>query len=138
MADNSKALKAANSASKYKAPAANVAERKAVQNVAKKIQANVRPGQTTNVLRKDQMATAARIVQKEGPSVTKEAGRGPGPAERYQLGSEVMSKTSTLQGAGGVLGGQHAGGHSDVMAAIKLGGFTVKTPIIKRTSTKNK
>ena len=110
MADNSKALKAANSASKYKAPAANVSERRAVQNVAKKIQANVRPGQTTNVLRKDQMATAARIVQKEGPSVTKEAGKGPGPAERYQLGSEVMSKTSGLKGR--EIGAMdHMGGH---------------------------
>jgi len=50
----------------------------------------------------------------------------------------VPSRTSTLQGAGGVLGGQHAGGHSDVMGAINMGGFTVKTPIIKPTSTKNK
>jgi hypothetical protein len=48
------------------------------------------------------------------------------------------SRTSTLQGVGGVLGGQHAGGHSDVMGAINLGGFTVKTPVIKPTSTKNK
>jgi len=53
-----------------------------------------------------------------------------------QIAGEVRS--STLQGAGGVLGGQHAGGHSDVSAAIKLGGFTVKTPVIKPTSTKNK
>ena len=38
----------------------------------------------------------------------------------------------------GVLGGAHMGGHSDVSAAVKLGGFTVKTPVIKPTSTKNK
>jgi hypothetical protein len=55
-----------------------------------------------------------------------------------QIAGEVASRTSTLQGAGGVLGGQHAGGHSDVMGAINMGGFTVKTPIIKPTSTKNK
>ena len=53
-----------------------------------------------------------------------------------QIAGEVRS--STLQGAGGVLGGQHAGGHSDVMGAINMGGFTVKTPVIKPTSTKNK
>jgi len=55
-----------------------------------------------------------------------------------QIAGEVASRTSTLQGAGGVLGGQHAGGHSDVMGAINMGGFTVKTPVIKPTSTKNK
>ena len=39
---------------------------------------------------------------------------------------------------GGVLGGAHMGGHSDVSTAINLGGFTVKTPIVKPSSTKNK
>jgi len=38
----------------------------------------------------------------------------------------------------GVLGGTHMGGHSDVSTAINLGGFTVKTPIVKPSSTKNK
>lgn len=38
----------------------------------------------------------------------------------------------------GVLGGTHMGGHSDVSAAINLGGFQIKTPIIKSSSTKNK
>jgi len=61
------------------------------------------------------------------------------PTPRVKVNSNpVPSRTSTLQGAGGVLGGQHAGGHSDVMGAINMGGFTVKTPIIKPTSTKNK
>ena len=139
MADNSKALKAANSASKYKAPAANVLERKAVQNVAKKIQANVRPGQATNVLRKDQMATAASIVQKEGPSVTKEAGKGPGPAERYQQGSEVM-KTSGLKGRE-VGKMDHQGGHGlqgGAISAFGGGGLTVKTPVAPKTNTTTK
>jgi hypothetical protein len=54
------------------------------------------------------------------------------------MGDALPSRSSTLQGAGGVLGGQHAGGHSDVMGAINMGGFTVKTPVIKPTSTKNK
>ena len=50
----------------------------------------------------------------------------------------VPTRTSGLSGVSGKLGGQHAGGHSDVSAAINLGGFTVKTPVIKPSSTKNK
>ena len=38
----------------------------------------------------------------------------------------------------GLLGGAHMGGHSDVAAAIRLGGLTMKTPIMKPTSTKQK
>ena len=40
--------------------------------------------------------------------------------------------------SGGHLGGAHMGGHSDVAAAIRLGGLTMKTPIMKPTSTKQK
>ena len=40
--------------------------------------------------------------------------------------------------SGGLLGGAHMGGHSDVAAAIRLGGLTMKTPIMKPTSTKQK
>ena len=54
-----------------------------------------------------------------------------------QIADEVAQniKTHTPQG---VLGNSHMGGHSDVMGAVNLGGFTVKTPIIKPSSTKNK
>jgi len=41
----------------------------------------------------------------------------------------------------GILGGNHAGGHSDVannMSIATVGGLILKTPIIKPTSTKNK
>ena len=53
---------------------------------------------------------------------------------------EVNTKTSGLQGRDGVLGGQHAGGHSDVsgMSTTNIGGEILKTPIVKPSSSKNK
>ena len=53
---------------------------------------------------------------------------------------EYNTKTSGLQGRDGVLGGQHAGGHSDVsgMSTTNIGGETLKTPIVKPSSSKNK
>ena len=57
----------------------------------------------------------------------------PTPGAR-QARKENEIKTQSL----GILGGAHMGGHSDVSTAINLGGFTVKTPIVKPSSTKNK
>lgn len=52
----------------------------------------------------------------------------------------MKTKTSGLSGQGGVLGGQHAGGHSDVagMSTTNIGGSILKTPVIKPGSIKNK
>jgi len=56
----------------------------------------------------------------------------------YDLPENEMTHDVIKVHSSGVLGGAHMGGHSDVSAAVKLGGFTVKTPVIKPTSTKNK
>ena len=53
--------------------------------------------------------------------------------DRERTGPDVIQIHS-----GGHLGGAHMGGHSDVAAAIRLGGLTMKTPIMKPTSTKQK
>ena len=51
--------------------------------------------------------------------------------------AENEGRIDAVMGSG-VLGGTHMGGHSDVSTAVNLGGFTVKTPVIKPSSTKNK
>jgi len=56
---------------------------------------------------------------------------------RYNTGDE-KTPVIKIHSSTGVLGGAHMGGHSDVSTAINLGGFTVKTPIVKPSSTKNK
>jgi hypothetical protein len=82
---DARALKAANKPAMKKAPAANVLERKAAKNVGEKIAKNY-----PNKPRKDAMSMGAQIVQKEGPAVTRKAGKGPGPAQRYQMNSDAL------------------------------------------------
>lgn len=82
---NARGLKAANGPAKAKAPAANVTERRAAKNVGNKIAKNY-----PEKPRKDSMSMGAQIVQKEGPSASKTAGKGLGSAQRYQLNSDTM------------------------------------------------
>jgi len=89
---NARGLKAANAPAKRKAPAANVKERVAAKNVGNKIAKNY-----PNKLRKDAMSMGAQIVQKEGPSVSRTAGKGPGSAKRYQLNSDTMGPINPVK-----------------------------------------
>jgi hypothetical protein len=84
---NARGLKAANGPAKAKAPAENVRERTAAKNVGNKIVKNY-----PDKPRKDSMSMGAQIVQKEGPSATRSAGKGPGSAQRYQLNSDALNQ----------------------------------------------
>ena len=89
---NARGLKAANAPAKRKAPAVNVMERAAAKNVGNKIAKNY-----PNKLRKDAMSMGAQIVQKEGPSVSRTAGKGSGSAKRYQLNSDTMGSINPVK-----------------------------------------